>query len=427
MRLEFFIASKYLKTKKENLFISTMTVISVIMVILFVGVPILTSSVTNGFQKNIIDKVYTFDFHVRIEDPNNSFVNWKPLIKKLKKNKYVKNTHYYFQEKALIKRFGQNFVSNLRGVRPEDINKNIFGKNFRRLDGELKLNNENSVILAESLASNLFVRPGDTVTIAVVDASSSSSPFNTINLKVAGIFSAGYARYDTFLAYTSITAMRKLTRSNPKLISTIGIYLKNKKYIKKFISELKNDSSFKHYKIINSGANDIFREFRKEKKLISLILYVAILLSFLNIYITLNVIVVERKKDIGILKSYGIKSKTIQRVFIFEGILIGVLGASLGIILGLFLTVNIQDISQFIEYVINSLNKVWSYALGLPEPASFEIMPKEKFYLTTLPYEINLFDVFLQSTGAILAAIFAAYFPAKRAAKKRPVEVLRYE
>lgn len=427
MRLELFIASKYLKNRKGNLFISTMSVISMAMVVLFVAIPILTSSVTNGFQLNIIDKVYTFDYHLRISDPNHSFLNGEKVQQAIKKVPSIRNSYVYLEEKALMKRFGQNYLTNLRGMNPEDINNGVFGKNFHRIAGELKITEENDVLLAESLAANLFVRPGDTVTVAVVDSSDSSRPFNYVTLTVRGVFSAGYARYDTFLAYTSLAAARKLTRSNENYITTLGIYVKNLENIHSTEEQLKKIPLLKNYQIINSAENDIFQEFKKEKKLISIILYVAILISFLNIYITLNVIVVEKQKDIGVMKAFGVKNNIIQRVFLFEGFLIGIIGAFIGILLGLYLTVNIQEISHGIEFIVNSLNKVWSFAFGLPSPPKFEIMPQEKFYLSTLPYKITLFDVVLQSSGALLAALFAAYFPARRAAKKRPVEVLRNE
>ena len=130
MKLEFFIASKYLKSKKQNLFISSMTAISITMVVIFVAVPILTSSITNGFQLNIIDKVYTFDFHVRIEHKHRSFLNWKKIKKHINSMDNVKSSHIYFQEKTLMKRFGQNFLAHMKGMKPEAINKNIFGNNF---------------------------------------------------------------------------------------------------------------------------------------------------------------------------------------------------------------------------------------------------------------------------------------------------------
>ncbi len=427
MKLEFLIASRYLKSKKRNSFISSMTIISIFMVVLFVAAPILTSSVTNGFQRNIIDKVYTFDFHVRVRHKQTGFLNWKKIKNRIESMKNVKSVHTYFEEKALMKRFGQNFLTHLKGMKKQAVNRNIFGRNFRKISGELKLKNDYDVILAETLAANLFVRPGDTITVAVVDPSSGASPFNTVNLKVKGVFTAGYAKYDTFLAYTSLKAMRKLTNSHAKLITTLGIYLKNAQNAKNFIKKIKNFSALRDFNVINSGNADIFQEFNKEKKLISVILYVALLLSFLNIYITLNVIVVEKQKDIGIMKAYGIKSGTISRVFIFEGVLIGFIGAIIGVLLGLFLTVNIDKISHFIEFIVNLLNKSWAFAFNMPTPKAFEIMPVEKFYLSTLPYKIIFLDVFLQSSGAMLAAIFAAYFPSRRAAKKRPVEVLRYE
>ena len=204
MRFEFFIASRYLKKKKHNLFISYMSIISVTMVVLFVSIPILTSSVTNGFQLNIIDKVLTFDFHLRIEDPSRSFLESQKIIKQLKKLNGFKNVHAYFQEKALIKKFGQNFLTNLRGVKKSNLKTQIFGTSFRKIEGSCIIEHDNEIILAEALANNLFVRSGDYITVAVINSSDSVTPFNTLTLKVKGIFTAGYARYDSFLAYTSM-------------------------------------------------------------------------------------------------------------------------------------------------------------------------------------------------------------------------------
>ena len=115
MRFEFFISSKYLKKRRSNLFISQMSMISIVMVILFVAIPILTSSVANGFQLNIIDKVLTFDFHIRIEDPARTFINSDAVIKKLKTYKKIKGAYPYFEEKALIKKIRQQPACKHKG------------------------------------------------------------------------------------------------------------------------------------------------------------------------------------------------------------------------------------------------------------------------------------------------------------------------
>jgi len=322
---------------------------------------------------------------------------------------------------------GLNYLSSLRGMEINDFNNNIFGNNFIKIEGQLTFNGENQIIIGEALANNLFVRPGDSVLVAVVNPSDSTNAFNLFELKVRGIFSAGYARYDNLLSYTSINTMRKLMGASSNYITTLGINTGKEVDIQKEIIKIRADKYFNRYNVIDSLDNDVFREFNKEKKLISLILYISILLSFLNIYITLNVMVVEKQREIGILRAYGTKVGTIERIFIFNGFLIGLIGALIGVILGLFLTVNIKTISSIIEWLVNTFYSLWCNALNIPVPPVFEIMPKEKFYLTVLPYKINFLDILLQTIGAILSSILAAYFPSRRAAKKPPVEVLRYE
>lgn len=157
-----------------------------------------------------------------------------------------------------------------------------------------------------------------------------------------------------------------------------------------------------------------------------------ILASFLTIFITLNILVINKKEEIGILRSIGVNAIRIKLVFIAQGFLIGFVGSAIGSILGIFITTNINNIvfiaekfmADFLYLYVNPINNL----LGLPEILKVNIIESSSVVTSgIINYVIYITDIVIVITGSIFMSLLAAYFPSSKAAKANIVEVLRYE
>ncbi len=179
--------------------------------------------------------------------------------------------------------------------------------------------------------------------------------------------------------------------------------------------------------VTNTFEEGIFKDFAQEKKLMTMLLLFLTISAFITIYISVHVVVIDKRKEIGILKTFGSMSQSIQSIFVLEGIIISFTGVIIGNLLGVLITVSITEIIIFIEWIVNTL---WKFAedghLLYKGDQMWWIMDPNVFYLKTFPYKIDYFDVFLLCAGAIFVSIIAAYLPSKQASEKNVVESLRF-
>jgi len=153
-----------------------------------------------------------------------------------------------------------------------------------------------------------------------------------------------------------------------------------------------------------------FRAIRIEKTMMTVLLMLIVAVAAFNVVASLVMVVTDKKKDIAILRTYGLEPSRVSRVFIIQGSLIGFAGTFLGLILGLLLAFNVETVFPWLERTFN-----------------FELMPGDVFYVSQLPSEIQWFDVTLITLSAFLIAVLATIYPSRRAAAVAPAEALRYE
>ena len=153
-----------------------------------------------------------------------------------------------------------------------------------------------------------------------------------------------------------------------------------------------------------------FQSIRVEKTMIALLLLPIVDVAAFNIVASLIMVVTDKKKDIAILRTYGLDPRRVSRIFIIQGALIGVAGTLLGLVLGLTLAFNVETVFPWLERTFN-----------------FDIMPGDVFYVTELPSEVQLLDVTLISVVALVIALLATIYPSRRAAAVAPADALRYE
>lgn len=423
MQFEWLMAIRYLFTRKSNAALGRISFISIITVMLSVAIPVLVLSVMNGFHNSIGEKLLSTNFHLRLIPRGAGFSDYRQYCDILNQYEEVEWSIPYYEAQGMLKSRSYDARIVIRAVDPEDIaqspmflehNVIQLSRGFPGHPPEYKpfdprvIENPNHIAVGEALANELHISKYQPVELVIPEGIESGSPnLISIPLEVSALFSAGYAPFDTTMTYINLEAARNIFDIGD-IVTGIGIYVKEDDDAITVATRIKNREEFDGFILENTQMEGIFRDFNREKDLMFIVLVIMILAAFLTIYITLNVVVIQKTREVAILKSFGTKNNAIQRIFIIQGLIIGVVGGVLGLILGTLLTISLLDIISIAEYIFE-----------------FEMMPADVFYMTELPYEFQIGDMLFQFSGAIFVSLLASYFPAKRASVKRPVEIIR--
>jgi lipoprotein-releasing system permease protein len=259
------------------------------------------------------------------------------------------------------------------------------------------------MILGKQLARNLGVRQGDVVYL--ISDRGMISPIGHIpamrRFKVVGLFESGMYEYDGSLVYIPLVEAQKILRMKDAVngieVQVNDIY-NAKKIAEKIVNKLGNPYWTKSWEQMNQN---LFSALKLEKTVMFIILTLIVLVAAFNIASTLIMMVMEKTKDIGILKAMGATNKSIRKIFILNGIIIGSLGTFLGVCLGFLLCVLLQHY-QFIE------------------------LPADIYYITTLPVNLQIMDVVGIAFAAVVICYLSTLYPARQASKLNPVEAVRY-
>ncbi len=268
------------------------------------------------------------------------------------------------------------------------------------------------IILGVELAKNLGVSLNDA--IQVISPLGTMTPMGMMpkmkRFRVVGVFYSGMYEYDNTMAYVSIESAQKFFGMGARVtgieIKTNDIYK-----VKEIGKEIRQKLGFPFWtKDWMEMNRNLFSALKLEKIIMFIILVLIVLVAALNIISTLIMVVMEKSKDIAILKSMGTPSKGILRIFIIEGGIIGVVGTALGTIFGLSMAFNLDKIVGFLE------NRF-----------GFKILSPDIYYIEKFPSQVNLMDVMTIVITAILISLLATLYPSWRASKLDPAEALRYE
>ncbi len=479
MNFEIFISCRYLKSKKDNLFISKLLLISILTVTLAISIPIVVLSVINGFHQSIKEKVIGADFQYKLRDKYYHLNYYNEVLHKLRAMPNVELAIPFFESKGLISidkgetiRFvtvkafynkdillNHNFTKTFKiiskhsffdyinktekdiklkhfkklpSLKGSDATKNLYQKDFKEYSIK-KSNNSlfqikkiNGIVIGDALSRYINVYKGDKIKLLIPqgDIILDSDPENFKTLTVENFYSADYAKFNKSLIFINFKAIENVFGLN-KIPTNIGINFKYGAY--KAIDLIKKE--YPNLLVTNTLEEGIFKDFAQEKKMMKFLLYFLVLSAFLTIFIALHVVIMDKYKEIAILKAIGAKPKTIQLIFVFEGLFISFIGISLGNLMGFLITLSLKEIINFIEVIINGIMtftfSIAGEALNLNYPNKFYFMDPSVFYLKTFPYQFNYSDILLQCVGAIFVSLLASYFPAKKASMQKPADSIR--
>ena len=400
-QLEKEVTLRFLKTRKKDGFLNVISIFSFIGISLGVAVLIIVMSVMNGFRSELINKIVGFNAHAVVKPYNKSI--------DIKLEKDVLMSFYSNDGEAVI--LNKN---NIKGI----LLKGYLEKNFKKL--EIAKNKEfignnnlkvNSISIGQELSFNLNLDIGDTITVM------SPSGVQTIvgslpkqeSFKIISIFDSGLSDYNENVAYINLESLESLFEKEAEL-RFLEFYFKNPQKIENYKIALMN---LYPEQLVYTWADmnkSLFSALKVERNVMFIILSLIIIVAAFNIISGLTILVKNKTRDIGILKSIGVQNFSIKKIFFLVGFIIGSSATLFGVIIGTLFSIYIENIREFISSLFN-----------------ISLFPEEIYFLSTMPSEINIQSIFLISICSIFTTIIVSIYPAFKASKLDTVKTLKYE
>jgi len=408
MIFESYLSFKYLFCKRKEKFISLIALLSIGGVSISVMALIVVISVMGGFSESLKEKIIGMNPHILVSSYD-TIVNYGEIIKKTEALSDVMAVYPYVEGQAMM-----NFENRVYGVFIKGLpleKKEIQGVKKYLKEGTQHIKN-GEIIVGRELSNRLGVKIDDVLTIMSPAFGHIYGDFPpTISFKIKGIFKSEMFEYDNTLVFISLEDARKLYGLLPAEVHGIGVEIKEIEKAHKYkldIGGYLNEGLFvKSWMDINKN---LFAALKTEKNVMFILLTLAVLVAATNIVSTLVMIVLEKTREIGILKSMGMTDIGIMKVFILEGGFIGLTGSIFGLAGGILFVAWLDKIEAFV-----------SRLTGL------EVFPREVYYFDSIPAVMNFSDISIIVISAFLISIIAAIYPAWKASRLSPVEAIRYE
>ncbi len=411
MSIEFQISNQYLRSNRKKGFISFISGVSMVGLILGVMTLVTVLSVMNGFQKELRERVLSAISHAYITQYDAVVDDWQSLQIQIKAHPNVINASPYVEKYALLNtQVGAQGIT-VRGILPElEKQTSILLDKISAGSADL---GKMDILIGSSLAVYLGVTIGDKITLLTPTLSSSIIGIQPRfkRFKVSGIFDAGISEYDNNLAFIALEQAQKLYSMEDK-VSGIRLKVDDLFNIKTITNEVITGLDAQMYYSVDwmqQKANFI-KALNLEKQMIGIILSLIIAVAAFNIVSMMVMMVTDKKADIAILRTMGMTPKRIVKLFFYQGLTVGVIGVTFGLILGVLLALNIEVIVSGVEAILG-----------------FEFFPKDVFYINRFPSQIQIDDIIKVAIGTFILVILASIYPAVRAGKVQIAKVLNYE
>ncbi len=406
---EIFISLRYLKTKKRYGTVSLNTFISIAGVVIGVATSIITLSVMTGFQGYFRDKILSAIPHIVVMEYSGIGVkDEKTLQGKIDRVPHVVATTPFTISQAMLTSKDRVQGVVVRGIDPEtegkvtSLEKNTIEGSIRELEAPGK--KLPGIVIGEDLARKFGAALGDTITMVnpIGEETAMGMVPKMRKFELVGIFDAGMYDYNTSFAYVSLPEAQKFF-DMPGRVSGIEGRVDEIYHADRIADEIRSVVGYPYYtrNWIEMNKN-FFSALKLEKIGMSLILIVIIIVASLNIVGTLTMIVMEKSREIAILKSMGAASRSIMRIFMFAGLVIGSVGTVIGAVIGYG-------------------------AVAVITRTGVISLPKDVYQVSHLPLSITGLDILFICVTALVISFLATLYPSWQAAKQDPVEVLRYE
>ncbi len=412
MGYETFIAKRYFRAKRRTGFISIITYVSIIGVMIGVAALDIVLSSFNGFEDEVRTRLFNADAHIQLRKFYvEGMQNYNSIVDSVLTVPHVVGATPIITREGVCRSRDNNEPVVIRAVDPATIG-DVTEIPESIVSGDFELGMRNyedrelpGIVLGRYLAESLMIfSPGEIVTLFIIPQTANLlSPFRFKQFVVTGISEVGFYEYDKIMAYISLESGQKLFNM-PDEVSWIDIKLNNYNLAGKVAPVI--EKKMGGYPYVTRTWFELNRSLYSwmtiEKWGAFLILCLIIMVAAFNIVSSLIMIVMEKTREIGILKSMGASSSGIMQIFLFEGIIVGVVGTALG---------------SFIGFTVGYLQN----RFGLLR------LPPDVYLINKLPMQMQASDFIIIAVAAILLCLIASVYPAFKASKLEPVEAIRYE
>jgi lipoprotein-releasing system permease protein len=414
-RLDWYIARRYLASRRKGTFVSLITLISVGGVFVGVAALLIVIAVMTGLQQDLQAKIVGMNPHVYVfQQTGGGFrmPDWEPVVEKAWEAPGVTAAEPFVMTQVAVNLIGTEYAqpATVFGIEVTDSGPALIDLVEDIRAGELDFGHTSTgyppLLVGLRLAEKLNVFPGDTVQLVSLENFQTAGTGDIIpvirKFEVTDRFSTGMYEYDSNYMYTPLDAAREMLGLTHE-VSGGGLKVEDPWEAAETSVWLQRELAFPYYTQdwvqLNSA---LFGALKLEKLAMGVILFLIVLVAAFNIISTLIMMVADKTREIGILKSMGMNDATVLRIFMQQGLAIGIVGTLLGTAVGLFL-VWLLDTYEFIE------------------------LPGDVYFLDTLPVALDPLDVLLIIGLSILVAFVATIYPARQASKLLPVEAIRHE
>jgi len=406
MRLEPYIALRFLRARQKNKFVSLVAIFAVGGIMIGVAALIVSLSAMNGFETEVRSRIIGTTSHINVHSLRTDYItDWRPLIEILSQRDDVLAAGPFVYSKMPIAHKGHFDGMVLRGVLPA-MEASLGNPESTLVEGSWLPDHPDSVglpriVLGLYLADGLGANPGDTVLVYGLNESSGARLTPKINrFEVEGIFETGMFDFDATLAYTNLEAAQELMGLGDA-VTGIELRIQNFYEADKIADRIADDIGFPYYTLSWVEMNkNLFAWMTLEKWGLFLLLTLIIAVAAFNIASTLIMVVMEKTPQIGILRAMGATASRIRRIFFLQGFFVGMLGMVLGYIVGFTLA--------FIQ------NK-WDIIS----------LPADVYSISSLPMEMHTADFIAIGIIALLVTVLSSIYPAWRASRETPIDAIR--
>ena len=394
MNWRFFVAWRYFRTRGRERFISIISLISILGVAVGVAALIIVLAVMSGFDNELKSRIIGTSSHIFIEREGGIIHPDAFVEKTLSGNRDVVSFSPFVAGQGII-RSGEVFSGAIINGIDEGTEKYVTDiKQY--VKGKSPELGKTGLLVGSELARELNLKLGDD---AILISAASEEP---CNFKIAGIFHTGLYTFDLNNIFISLESAQKVFNTG-KFVSGVAVKIVDELEAGKVKRELAKELGFPYFVKSWMDLNkNLFSALKLEKITMFIILTLIVIVACFNIASTLIVRVVEKTRDIGILKAVGARKSDISAIFRLEGFFIGVIGTILGVGLGLFISW-VQEAYKIVR------------------------LPRDIYYIDALPVYINWHDSLIIAISAILLTLIATIYPSRQAARLEVVDALRYE
>lgn len=404
---------RFLWPKRADSFFRVVNGFSFIGIALGVATLIVVMSVMNGFRHELVDKTLAFNSHITLYPQEKTFPTFEPFLEKLRALSFIKSAIPLKMGEGMISYKGKSSGVFIRSMPWKDLvsrdvltNKNLMGT-FQPFNGQDKV-----VALGSHLARKLHVRLGETVSVAISEGA--LTPFGRMPrleyFKVTAIFESGVSDYDQGVIFMPFPAADIFLHRQGG-VDAIELFILDPYHAQKVLPTIAEHLSHPFRAVTWADANKrFFQVVETERNVMFIILSLIVIIASFNIVSGLVILVKDKTKDISLLKSLGVPTKSVLTIFAAIGMSIGASGTCVGVILGCVFAVNLESIRQ------------WVQAL-----TSTHLFDQEFYFLSELPVHLAPLQIAVIAAMSLGFSFLAALYPAWRASKLRPSDGLRYE